>query len=48
MEFVLSAAQNPVTPQIILVGAFALIFLEAWKVSREALMGDLYNDGGEE
>lgn len=45
MEFLMSAAQNPVTPLMVLSGAFFVILIEAWKVSHVALMGDIFAEG---
>ena len=48
MDMLMSAAHNPVTPVVVLVGVGIMIFVEAWKVSGQALMGDLYSDGFED
>lgn len=44
----MSAAQNPITPVIVLIGVGVVILVESWKVSHQALMGDLYSDGFED
>lgn len=48
LEILMTAAENPVTPLIVLSCVGFLIFVEAWKVSHKALMGDLYADGFED
>lgn len=48
MNFLMSAAEHSMTPVLVLCGVGIMIFVEAWKVSPQALMGDLYNDTGDE
>lgn len=45
LETLVNAAENPMTPLIVLVGVGIVILVEAWKVSHKALMGDLFADG---
>lgn len=45
MNFLMTAADNPATPWIILSGIAAIFLVEAWKVSHTALMGDMFADG---
>ena len=47
-EFLMSAAENPITPVVILVGAGLVLLVEAWKVSPKALMGDIYDESLED
>ena len=44
LNLVMSAAENPLTPMLVLVGAGLIVLVEAWKVSHKALMGDLYTE----
>lgn len=48
MSFLMTAAENPVTPILVLVGVGIVILVEAWKVSHSALMGDLFAEGYDE
>jgi len=45
IDILVSAAHNPMTPVLVLAGALTVILVEAWKVSHQALMGDLFADG---
>ena len=44
LEYIVSLAQNPATPLLILVGAVSVVVVECWKASPKALMGDLYTE----
>ena len=48
LDTLMNAAENPLTPGVVLACVGIVIFVEAWKVSHKALMGDLYNDGFED
>lgn len=48
LNFLMSAAANPMTPVVLLCGVGIVIFVEAWKVSHVALMGDLYTESLED
>ena len=47
-ELFMRAAENPITPIIVLCAAGLLLLVEAWKESHQSLMGDLYADFGDE
>lgn len=44
-DMMMSAAQNPMTPWIVLAGVGIVLLVEAWKVSHTALMGDMFAEG---
>lgn len=48
IEFLVSAAGNPITPIVVLTCAGLIILVEAWKASPRALMGDFFTDGFDE
>jgi len=48
IDFLMSAAHNPMTPMLVLAGAMTVILVEAWRVSHHALMGDLFAEGNDE
>ena len=47
-NFLMAIAENPVTPWVILSGITIMILVEAWKVSPQALMGDIFAEGLDE
>ncbi|MEO0883159.1 MAG: hypothetical protein AAFY34_10535 [Pseudomonadota bacterium] len=44
-ELLITAAQNPLTPRLILAGVTVLFVVEAWKSSSSALLGDMFSEG---
>ena len=48
IAFLIEAAQNPITPWIVLAGVGLVVLVESWKVSHTALMGDMFADGLDE
>ena len=44
-EFLMTAAQDPLTPRLILAGVTILFVIEAWKSSSSALLGDMFAEG---
>lgn len=47
MNLLMSMAENPMTPWIVLSGAGLIILTEAWKESHATLMGDMFADGAD-
>jgi len=48
IDILVNLAQSPLTPLVVLGGAFTVIVVEAWKASHSVLMGDLFADGIDE
>jgi len=48
MNILMRAAENPMTPALVLIGVGIVVAVEAWKVSHKALMGDLFAEGYDE
>ena len=48
MNILMRAAENPMTPAMVLIGVGVVVLVEAWKVSHKALMGDLFAEGFDE
>ncbi|MEM7005984.1 MAG: hypothetical protein AAGF33_10720 [Pseudomonadota bacterium] len=44
-EFLMTAAQDPLTPRIVLAGVTVVFVIEAWKSSASALLGDMFAEG---
>jgi len=47
-EFLMIAAQSPITPWIVLIGVGTVMIIESWKASHSALMGDMFAEGFDE
>jgi len=48
LNILMRAAENPMTPALVLIGVGIVVAVEAWKVSHKALMGDLFAEGYDE
>ena len=43
-EMMLKVAENPLAPWIVLFGAGSVLIIEAYRVSRTALWGDMFTE----
>lgn len=48
LNFMMSMAENPMTPWIVLSGAGALFLIEAWKEAHLTFMGEMFAEGFDE
>lgn len=44
IEMMMKVANNPAAPWIVLIGACAILVVEAYRASRTALWGDMFTE----
>ncbi|MEL7482270.1 MAG: hypothetical protein AAGJ29_11995 [Pseudomonadota bacterium] len=45
IEFLIQAAQHPLTPWVVLFGIGIVLLVEIWRSSPSALLGDMFAEG---